>query len=59
MTEYLYHIGFGVSIKADTEEDADELAKDFERGIWGSIQPEGVEVWESDIELEFVKEEEE
>ena len=59
MTEYLYHIGFGVSIKADSEEDAYELAKNFEIGIWNSIQPEGFEVWQSDIELEDVQEDEE
>lgn len=56
MTEYLYHIGFGVSIKADSEENAYELAKDFERGIWNSIQPEGIDIWQSDIELEDVEE---
>lgn len=59
MTEYPYHIGFGVSIKADSEEEANAMADDFESRIWNAIQPEGVEVWESDTELEFVKEEEE
>lgn len=59
MTEYLYRIGFGVSIKADSEEEAKAMADDFESSVWNAIQPEGVEVWESDIELKDAKEDEE
>lgn len=30
MTEYLYHIGIGLSIKRDSEEEAEAIANDFE-----------------------------
>ncbi len=48
MTEYLCHVTFGISIQAESREEAQELAEEFENSVWTMIQ-DNVEVWESEV----------
>lgn len=48
MTEYLYHVGFDIAIKALSREEAAELADQFSGIGWSAIL-DGVEVWGSSL----------
>lgn len=50
MTTYLFKLTLGLTIKADSYEDAENILNEIESSEWSEIRPDGAEVWETDTE---------
>jgi len=57
MTAYQYEVTFMLDVEADSEEDAEEKATEFERRGWTAIL-DNIEVWGSAIESKGIDESE-
>ena len=58
MTEFLYNLQLGISIKVNTQEEADEIMDEIADQAWLCIGNPAVEVWESTTEFKGLGEQE-